>query len=591
MPASLQGSTKAATLNKLFWQARKVAAAVSLCGLFICCGGGSSYAGLKVDSNYYAAFGNAADVAVVAKTGDVLGRADLLLRGRANRILGQRYLRQAKQAGNQGDDAGGAVDVLVGLSSYASLPAGIQIFRSSQGYGNPCSDQNIINFEALKIGIKQVEGLQIFPDRYRQVRLTKVSVGAAVEQLGAEFIDVDLSTCDINSAVNVAQPPVQPPQDCDKPNENCAPGTFNLAVTSKLAGLVEYAFVANEYGLPLNYNLLPLNSAVQKGSVGIVRVQRDFYGRFTTRTRRIFDYIQVPGANTIPGTTISHNGKYLYVVNEGTADGTYPQGSRYYGHAYNNPTGGANEDLATDSCVNRYGALNQNGEFNEDKTGNGVLTIIDVDKAIRGWGQASIVQTIAAGCSPVRVVESADGQYVFVATRGGNPANTDSSGNPVPTEPPAGSVGRILVFNISSLIADPNNALVNVINSGGTQPVGMTLFNFNNVQQLAVANSNRYNQTGKTGITSVAIFGASNPESVREPEVVCLSANPYVFPRGVTSSVASGTVYVANFGKNISGQNFGGALQVMTLAEDPTSDATSDPTSRCQVGPYPNAPN
>ena len=51
---------------------------------------------------------------------------------------------------------------------------------------------------------------------------------------------------------------------------------------------------------------------------------------------------------------------------------------------------------------------------------NGLLAVIDVDMATKGMGQASIITMIAAGCNPVRAIETADGQYLFVAARGRN---------------------------------------------------------------------------------------------------------------------------------------------------------------------------
>ncbi|MCI0466519.1 MAG: hypothetical protein L0Y57_05870 [Beijerinckiaceae bacterium] len=538
MASRAKGPASAAILNVSTCWTLKIAVMVSLFA-FLWYASGAAYAGASAVSTYHRAFGNAADV-FVAETGYVLAALD---------------------------------------SKKDSRPAGIQVFSLASGYANPCGGRKIINFERLGIGITSVDGIQIFPDRYLQIGTLKKSIGAAVEQQGAEFLVADLRTCAIDKigAVNVQQPPVET-SGCGGANQpQCAPGTFNLATASKFLGFLEYAFVANEYGKPLNPSVNVVNGKQQHGTVGIISVIRDFSGRFTQGTGPLFlnRYIYVPGANTIPGVTISHNGKYLYVVNEGTADGTYPRGSRYYKQKYHNPTGIKNGDLATQSCVNEYG-------YSENKTRNGVLTIIDVDKAISGWGQLSIIQTIAAGCSPVRVVERADGKYIFVATRGGNPINSPAkpSGNPIPAEPPPGSVGRILVFDVSRLAANPNSALVNVIrDSGGTQPVGMTLLDNN--RMLAVANSNRYSQTGKTGITSVAIFDVRNPATVKRPEVVCRSPNPFSFPRGVTSDGTS--IFVANFGTNISGKNFGGALQVITFNDGPASS--------CTVGPYPAAPN
>ena len=87
-------------------------------------------------------------------------------------------------------------------------------------------------------------------------------------------------------------------------------------------------------------------------------------------------------------------------------------------------------------------------------TRNGLLAVIDVDKATRGMGQASIITIIAAGCSPVRAIETADGQYVWVAARGRN------TQLPLPVDPDARGF-QVLGFNRSALVsASPNNAFL-----------------------------------------------------------------------------------------------------------------------------------
>jgi hypothetical protein len=63
--------------------------------------------------------------------------------------------------------------------------------------------------------------------------------------------------------------------------------------------------------------------------------------------------------------------------------------------------------------------------------------------ATKGMGQASIITTIAAGCSPVRAVETEDGQYVWVAARGRNtqlrlPPDPDARGSQVLAFDPLG---------------------------------------------------------------------------------------------------------------------------------------------------------
>jgi hypothetical protein len=106
--------------------------------------------------------------------------------------------------------------------------------------------------------------------------------------------------------------------------------------------------------------------------------------------------------------------------------------------------------------------------------------------------------SIASGCSPVRAVETENGQYLFVAARGLNKE----------LPPQQGTSGyQILAFDVSKLVSrdglsniglgpsspsttprpastprprpspnSPNDELVGQGDSGGTAPVGMALF-------------------------------------------------------------------------------------------------------------------
>src|SRR6266550_6516893 len=183
-----------------------------------------------------------------------------------------------------------------------------------------------------------------------------------------------------------------------------------------------------------------------------------------------------------------------------------------------------------DSCDN---------ESNGDRVRNGLIAVIDVDKATKGMGQASIITIIAAGCSPVRAIETADVQYVWVAARGRN------TQLPLPLDPDARG-SQVLGFNRSALVsASPNNAFL------GTAPVGLGLFN--NDTLLAVANSNRFDKTGSEcrnpppGVppctANVAIMDVSNPAEPAVIQAIPAFADD-AFPRNVTVGPDDSTLYV-----------------------------------------------
>ena len=442
------------------------------------------------------------------------------------------------------------------LVSVTGHEAGVQVFEQSDFTTNPCGSgtQNIIELPPRNgksaNSVTSVQGMQFLP--YPQ----GVSVGAAVEHQGAEFFSLsDLKTCAIDgkdNVVNVPQPPAQSSSVCTQLGGNCAPGSFDLAVTPN--GAPGYAFVANEYGLKrVGKNDLPLPDLNfgKVGTIGVIKIQRNSAGGFTSGTRSIDknQYIYVPGGGTLPGVTISHDGKRLYVVTEGAPidEINKKTGNPYWDptNASNTPNGGI---LASQNC--QSGESDSKGKLSI--VNNGLLSIIDVDKAERGHGQSSILVTIASGCVPVRVAETADGKYIWVAARGLN-LN-------LPVQPGPGASGyQVLAFDVSKLLSkslnEVNDALVGFGDSGGTAPVGLALFDDD--QMLAVANSNRF-FAPKAGATDVAILDISNPQSPTLTKTIpSTPTSARMFPRDVTIGpqnvgdclADSGcfTLYVPNF--------------------------------------------
>lgn len=389
--------------------------------------------------------------------------------------------------------------VLVSLSSVGgttgALPsaplAGIQVFQNKAGgLVNPCATQEQHLFRMPDAtNITQVFGLKTYP-------VDPESIGFAVSDSGVDFYTPkDFYTCAlVETATNVQQPP----------RITKSPGTGDLAFTPD----GKYAFVSNEYGKDTNYP-----AAV--GTVGILKVVRSADGDFTgTSLIANNHYIHIPGGNTMPGIALSHDGKRLYVSTEVAAPAELPNAQ--------DPTNSQNPILTGKRCFQMYDA-----SLNPQPQWNGLLTVIDVEKAAAGQGQASIIQTIASGCSPVRVVETSDGQRIWVSARGDN---------------------RVLAFDVAALLsADPNKSLIGYADSGGSAPVGMTLFNRD--QLLAVTNSNRFtpnNPPGDPNITNVAILDVRQPSKAKVINSLP-SAGKGDFPRGVSVGPDGTTLYVTNY--------------------------------------------
>ncbi|HZS18985.1 MAG TPA: hypothetical protein VFA51_13740, partial [Candidatus Udaeobacter sp.] len=421
----------------------------------------------------------------------------------------------------------------------SAFTTGVQVF-SRPDFTNPCGDR-VINFPPIGRDefVQKIDGMQFFPGS------PQVSVGAAIERQGVEFFSLTSLTepCSVGGVVNVPQKPVKNCSDCP----NCAPGTFDVAVTPD----GQYAFVANEYGTLPSPTPATL---IGGGTIGIVQIQRDADGGFERRGTRPIPQnstIYIPGGSTIPGITMSHDGLYLYATCEGSAEGVSPD----TGNLYRDPTNVRQTRNGVVLCPGcRYVVPSRNypdlanGCDNESTTGrtrNGLLAVIDVDMAIKGMGQASIVRVVASGCSPVRAVETADGQYVWVAARGRNTIL------PLPSQPDARG-SQVLGFNRALLLSDPNEALAGYTDTHGTAPVGLALFN--NDTLLAVANSNRFHNEPECinpppGVppctANVAIVDVSNPAQPTVIQTVPAYSND-AFPRNVTLGPDGSTLYVPN---------------------------------------------
>lgn len=368
----------------------------------------------------------------------------------------------------------------VGGSAMAAAQSGIQIFSKNQQSGvlsNPCSNQSLNFFQMdTSSTVNQIFGLKPYPGYAN-------SLGMAVEKAGADFYTIpNITDCTVlMRPTNVAQPPFDPVGNRS---------AFDLVFTSDGRN----AFVANEYGSALGGS----------GTIGVLNVVRNTAGDFTGTTFIPNNfYLEVPGGQAIPGITLSHDGKRLYITAEVALNA-----------AYQNPTKSSNPTLVNNKCSN--GSI------------NGLLTVIDVQKAVAGQGTSqSAIQTIAAGCSPVRVVETSDGKTIWLTVRGDN---------------------KVLAFDVPTLIgANPNNSLIGSADSGGSAPVGLALFN--QEQLLAVANSNRFtpnNPPGDPNITNISILDVRQPSSAKVVNALASGGLNY-FPRNITVDPDGSTLYVTNF--------------------------------------------
>ena len=210
-------------------------------------------------------------------------------------------------------------------------------------------------------------------------------------------------------------------------------------------------------------------------SVSVLRMQRQPGGApGAVRTGRI-DVDRAP-----VGMALSPDGTTLYVTSEVAA------------------RGGATAD-AKGELVRRCGPRG---------VANGTLTAIDV-------ARGAVVARLAAGCSPVRTVVTADGATVWVSVRGDD---------------------RVVAFDAAKIRTDPTHAAVTQAQVGSA-PVGIALLAHDTL--LAVANSNRFDPGAAASTASILRLGT--PPSLRS------SVPAGSFPREFSVSPDGAVLFLTNF--------------------------------------------
>jgi len=254
-------------------------------------------------------------------------------------------------------------------------------------------------------------------------------------------------------------------------------GTFDVVATPDS----KFVFSSNEYGIVDG----------QRGSVGVIATGIDRRGRVTNPQT----LGQIAVGDVVPSLSISSAGTRLYVASELIR----PQDAPLI-------AGADNPRLSKAACVQSRG---------NPQRPNGYISVIDVDRAIALKGNA-ILARVASGCSPVRLVETADSSILFVSSRGDD---------------------TILSFDTRLLERDPEHAFLRSIPSGGTAPVGMRLLS--NDRLLAVANSNRFADSNG----NLAILDLPSDPKAAQPRI--LSARR--FPRNLSLSADGSTLYLTNY--------------------------------------------
>ncbi|AMC35229.1 YncE family protein [Janthinobacterium sp. B9-8] len=259
-------------------------------------------------------------------------------------------------------------------------------------------------------------------------------------------------------------------------------GTFDLVSTPDS----KYIYTANEYGVAAG--------ASTPGNVGVIEISKDARGK---ANGKLLGQITT-GASTIAGIAITPDGKRVYAVSQILLPNNTLKVA-----GLNNPA------ITKQTCVQ--------GDPNKPYP-HGILTVIDAQKAITSPSPAAVLNNIAAACSPVRIAVTADQKKLWISARGEN---------------------KVLSYDIAALETTPDQAFLSAIDSGGSAPVGIHLLD--NDQVIAVANSDRFSNTGKAANLTLLKTSAT----ASSPSIKTLQTG--LFPRGLTVSPDGKTIYLTNY--------------------------------------------
>ncbi len=160
---------------------------------------------------------------------------------------------------------------------------------------------------------------------------------------------------------------------------------------------------------------------------------------------------------------------------------------------------------------------------------HGLLTVLDVARA-ESRPAASVIASVAAGCSPVRAAVSPDGSTVWVTARGGD---------------------QLLAFSTAKLRTHAPDALLAAVHVGAA-PVGLVAVRGG--REILVADSNRFSEPGAhSGLTLVDATAALAGHQAVVGEIAAGK-----FPRQVYLAPHGQVALVSNFAS--------GQLEVVPLA-------------------------
>jgi DNA-binding beta-propeller fold protein YncE len=157
-------------------------------------------------------------------------------------------------------------------------------------------------------------------------------------------------------------------------------------------------------------------------------------------------------------------------------------------------------------------------ECRPDRKPQGALFVVDVATAKTDPARA-VVATVRAGCEPVRLVLSPQGDVAYVSARGDD---------------------LLLAFDTTKLIQDPTRALLGKVPTG-TSPIGISVID--NGTKIVVANSNRFGRS-PSAHQSLSVIDANRIGAGSAAILGSIPAGD--FPREMSLSSDLQTLFVVN---------------------------------------------
>jgi DNA-binding beta-propeller fold protein YncE len=230
-----------------------------------------------------------------------------------------------------------------------------------------------------------------------------------------------------------------------------------------------------------------------------------------------------PGANSAGQVAMTPDGRYAFVSLEDAGRIAVFNLARALAHGFRAAgvyVGSIPMQVApTGLAVSPDGQwLYAASEFASATSSTGSLSVVSVARA-ESHPARSVVATVPAGCSPVRVITSADGSVVWVTDRGSN---------------------ALLAFSAAAPPAKPAPALLADVRVGQA-PVGLALAEAGAL--MVVADSDRFAPGIPT--SNLAVVDVADALHSRPALLGYLPAG--LFPRDVAASASGSILLVANY--------------------------------------------